>query len=681
MLFGLLVLLSCILFYQFGAPFAIQGHAPILNPDTFLYTQYAKAWADGHPYQFNAADPPTTGSTSHLYPVILSLFYLIGFKGMSLLGVLFWLNTVFLIGSAICFWFISKKICPEWPWIPVLLFVFSGQTVVGVLGLSEAGLFLFLSMLTWCAALYRRHFLQAVALFLLALTRVEGMIIVIVYGVVLLVSRLLNRDSGKDREMKSSLWVFLVGAAGVLIVLILHLILTGMLLFDSTVGKGFFGANHWLTALSIWIQEIIRFFREIFDGSGNNIRLYYMIPLVSGIFIIYGLFRMEWNRRILKFPGQIEIWWLTSILLTILIITLSGFQEIHYDRYIVWVIPLFYLYLIRGVSGLPIRKLFKKTIFGIFVLYQLICYPVFMHSYLSNTGEMRPKVENMQKLTEVLPETAKVAVIGGSGIKYIYPDWHVLNLGGVTAPYFRECPRDVCAVLKVVEHNPNLRFDYFIQRDEPLKIFRSLILDSMLVEQANIIKSSVYVYQFDWDRLFLAQDPLQKDIQALIQNKVLVDHIDIGDIRDEKRCHYRTYSSYVYETMFLSLADFIVDGKTYVDVVRGILGLDSFTFHTRPNQDYWLVIRSIFRGKMRCNMFNEQREITANMETVKQLTIEVNKQYQFEVNMEPLYQKQDSNLFEWAVRIPKEAISGDQTQFSILGDHYVCDYWLYGLNE
>ena len=681
LIFGLLVLLSCVLFYQFGAPFAIEGRTSILNLDTFLYTQYAKVMADGHPYQFNEADPPTTGTTSHLYPIILSLFYLIGFKGMSLLGVLFWLNTAFLIGSAICFWFIAKKICPKWPWIPALLFLFSGQTFVGVLGLSEAGLFLFLSMLTWCAALYKRHVLQAVALFLLALTRIEGMIIVVVYGVVLLVSRLLNKDSDDARTMKSSLWVFLSGIAGVLLVLILHLILTGRFSFDSTLGKGFFVSNHWLTAINIWIQEIIRFFREIFTGSGNNIRLYYMIPLVSGIFILYGLFRMPWNRRILKHPGQIEIWWLTSILLTILLITLSGSQEIHYDRYIVWIIPLFYLYMIRGVSALPIREAFKKTIFGIFILYQVICFPIFMHSYLSSAGKIRPKVENIQKLTEFLPKTAKVAVIGGSGIKYIQPGWYVLNLGGVTVPYFRDCPTDMNAKLKVVERCPNLRFDYFIQPDEPLNVFRPLIMDSMLIEQTNIIKSSVYVYRFDWDRLLSAKDPLQKDVQGLLQNKVLIDHIDIGDVRDEKQSGYRTFSLYKYETMFLFLTDFTVDGKEYADVVRGVLGMDAFTLKTRPDRDHWLVIRSIFRGNMICNMFNEQREIVANMKTVKQLTIEVNRQYEFKVNMEPLYQKQEGNLFEWAVRIPKEAISGDRTQIAIYGDHYVCDYWLYSLNE
>jgi hypothetical protein len=69
------------------------------------------------------------------------------------------------------------------------------------------------------------------------------------------------------------------------------------------------------------------------------------------------------------------------------------------------------------------------------------------------------------------------------------------------------------------------------------------------------------------------------------------------------------------------------------------------------------------------------------METVKQLTIGVNDHHQFEVDMAPAYQKQEGNLFEWAVRIPKEVITKDRTQFSFYGDHYVCDYWLYGLKE
>jgi hypothetical protein len=84
---------------------------------------------------------------------------------------------------------------------------------------------------------------------------------------------------------------------------------------------------------------------------------------------------------------------------------------------------------------------------------------------------------------------------------------------------------------------------------------------------------------------------------------------------------------------------------------------------------------------MKCNFFNEQKDFAADMKTVKQLTIEVNGQYPFEVAMEPLYQKQDGNLFEWAVLIPKEAIPGEETEFSIYGGHYVCDYWLYGSND
>lgn len=681
LLLGLLALFGSILFYQFARPFCVDGQAPVFNLDTFLYMQYAKAWAEGHPYRFNAIDPPTTGSTSHFYPALLSLFYLLGFKGLSLLSVLFWMNTVFLIGSIILFWFISKKICPKWPWIPALLFVFSGQAVVGVLGLSEAGLFLFFSLLTWYAALYQRYILQAIALFLLSLIRFEGMIIAVVYGLVWIGSRLLNRNYGDTRTMKSTLWVFLSGSAGVLLVLGLHLCLTGMLTFDSALGKGFLGYHHWLSVINLWIDEIIRFFLEIFGGYEGNVRLYYMIPLVSGIFILIGLLHMPWNRRALNFPNRIEVWWLISIFITILVIAVSGFQGVHYDRYLVWILPLLYFYLVRGISTLSLKDLYKKIIFGIFILYQIICFPIFLQMYLLNAATMQSKIENIKKLSDVLPQKAKVIVNGGSGIKYLHPRWYMISLGGMTVPFFRKCPIDVYEKLKVIQYNPNLHFDYFVQRDEPLGLFRPLIQDSVVVEQSSIVKSTIYVYRFNWDRLLAAAYPIQGQIQDLLKNKKPIDHLDIGYIEDENRCRYQIYSPHVYERLYAFINHFMVDGKNYVDVARGILGMDSFTFKTIPNQDHWLVIRSVFRGNMLCHLFGEPKEIAANMASVQYLTLELNNRYKFEIEMNPFYQNRDGQLFEWAIRIPKEAITGEQTRFSLYGGHYVCDYWLYISND
>ena len=39
--------------------------------DSFIYLQYAKAIAEGHPFVYTPGNAPTTGSTSLLYPLLL----------------------------------------------------------------------------------------------------------------------------------------------------------------------------------------------------------------------------------------------------------------------------------------------------------------------------------------------------------------------------------------------------------------------------------------------------------------------------------------------------------------------------------------------------------------------------------------------------------------------------------
>ncbi|MDZ7722087.1 MAG: hypothetical protein U5R06_04480 [candidate division KSB1 bacterium] len=56
---GVLLFVFAVQSYQY------DGHMSIMNTDTLIYAQYARAMADGHAYQFNAGDGPTTGSTSH----------------------------------------------------------------------------------------------------------------------------------------------------------------------------------------------------------------------------------------------------------------------------------------------------------------------------------------------------------------------------------------------------------------------------------------------------------------------------------------------------------------------------------------------------------------------------------------------------------------------------------------
>lgn len=53
--------------------------------DSYIHFQYARAIAEGHPLRFFSGGPVSTGATSFLWPLVLSPFYLIGFRGEAIL--------------------------------------------------------------------------------------------------------------------------------------------------------------------------------------------------------------------------------------------------------------------------------------------------------------------------------------------------------------------------------------------------------------------------------------------------------------------------------------------------------------------------------------------------------------------------------------------------------------------
>jgi hypothetical protein len=61
------------------------GHPGASLDDAYIHFQYARAFAEGHPFRFQAGEPISTGATSFLWPLLLAPFYLIGFRGESIL--------------------------------------------------------------------------------------------------------------------------------------------------------------------------------------------------------------------------------------------------------------------------------------------------------------------------------------------------------------------------------------------------------------------------------------------------------------------------------------------------------------------------------------------------------------------------------------------------------------------
>ena len=63
---------------------ATDGHFVPQVVDLYLVFQYARAMAEGHPFQYDAGEPPSTGATSLLHTAVLALAHAAGIRGEGL---------------------------------------------------------------------------------------------------------------------------------------------------------------------------------------------------------------------------------------------------------------------------------------------------------------------------------------------------------------------------------------------------------------------------------------------------------------------------------------------------------------------------------------------------------------------------------------------------------------------
>ncbi len=209
--------------------------------DVLMYMQYARAIAEGRPYEYQLGDPPSTGSTSHLYPALLSVFYKLGFHGEALLWPSLVLNGVFFVGVIACVGFLAAALLPHLMWLALVLAIFSGPIFLGVLGQTDAGLFMVCALGVWTALLYRRPLTAFAAMTAAVWTRPEGA----------LVAAALTLCGGTMavRNRRGAVWlaVGLWGLFQCALVLLWNRWLTGTLMFHSLLGKGYWsGYSGWI---------------------------------------------------------------------------------------------------------------------------------------------------------------------------------------------------------------------------------------------------------------------------------------------------------------------------------------------------------------------------------------------------------------------------------------------------
>ena len=164
-----------------------SGHFVAQASDLYVVAQYAKAMAEGHPFQYNAGEAPTTGATSLLHTAILALAHALGARGEGLVAFAVLFGATLYLASIPLAARVARRLAGEREGLLAGgLVALGGPVVWGYLYGSDIALFLFLALLlldrwlAWWSGGSATGL--AVAGTLVALARPEGLPMALVLG-------------------------------------------------------------------------------------------------------------------------------------------------------------------------------------------------------------------------------------------------------------------------------------------------------------------------------------------------------------------------------------------------------------------------------------------------------------------------------------------------------------------
>lgn len=178
----------------------VNGRNGFPLDDPWIHLTYARCLHDHHSFTFFPGEPSTQGSTSPLYTGLLALGFSVTRNEKILsyaLGVLF--HALFL--AALALWAERRLGDARWAALAVLLVGLDANIAVLSVSGMETSLFLFLVAGAFLARARGQRLLTATALGLAVWVRPDGLILVVLLGLVAALDRLLVRGAGKTGHL------------------------------------------------------------------------------------------------------------------------------------------------------------------------------------------------------------------------------------------------------------------------------------------------------------------------------------------------------------------------------------------------------------------------------------------------------------------------------------------------
>jgi hypothetical protein len=599
---------------------ATKGHVVPQVVDLYVVCQYARAMAEGHPFQYNPGEAPSTGATSLLHTTLLAAAHALGARGEGLVAFAIAGGAACFVASVLLARRIGVLVAGEREGtLAGALLAVGGPAVWGFLYGSDVALFMFLSL--WLLERLLSEWSTpsstglAVAGSLLALTRPEGL------PMALLLAAAWTFFRGRSSRGAARLLSWIPVAAGAL-VLGLNRGLTGAWLGSSVLDKSLI-ANYGVTdGVAIVAEYLVDATRGLLlgfypsqapVGFARGWAPFYFPPL--GLILV--LLALARPRPPLRIPLRL---WAFAAALVLTLTANNIFIGVHFNRYLLWVIPSLLVLVPVGLGELTRlaaredsaleRALFRFGA-GLFLVLGFVSTVRFATLYGDMAGEVyRRDVAAAEWIRAHLPRGVAMANVATS-VEYLTGHRNT-NLHGVTSPAFfgnRTAEREA-GVFEALGRLPEPeRPPYLITSVATQSTFPTLreLVDGAPLFRTASLSDDILVHRMRYDLVGKNGRIFVPESRAAVAGLTEVDRLNVCDSRDESSHDYRFVSSVgnVRLTGTARIDGYLLpDGQreAVIDGGRAILGEESFQVRTRPGRDLIIVLRtssSVVAGTMR----------------------------------------------------------------------------------
>ena len=665
-----------------------DGHFVAQISDLYVVAQYAKAMAEGHPFQYNAGEAPTTGATSLLHTAILAAAHALGARGEGLIAFAVLLGAaLFLASIPLAVRAASRLAGPREGLLAGALLALSGPVVWGYLYGSDIALFLFLALLLldrWLALWNGGPSAGfAVAGALLALARPEGLLVALVLGVASL------RRPGVATSRRERLLPWAPVAAG-LLVLGLQRAITGAWAATSVAEKSLlpnYGLVETIAVSSKYGVDVLRGLLLGFYPSEAPIgfsqgHAAFAFPPLGLLLVLLAAVRAPADVR---GPSRL---WLALVLVLFALVGPNVFMGVHFNRYLLWAFPGLLAFAAAGLSvltglaarddGALERGLFRAGA-GLLLTLGLLSTARFAAAYAEMAGETwRREIPMAEYIRASLPKGAAIANAATS-VEYLTGHRN-MNLHGVTSPAFvgnRTAEREAGVFESLVRLPPAERPPWLLLNRsgyEGSELMQALADGPPVFETASF-GEDLLLFHARWDLLDLGREPVLPEALAATAALVETDRLNVCDARDE-RAHGYGYESRRGELLLagslkLDLASGPQGERMLADAGRVILGGESFRVRTRPGRDLVVVLRT--HRTVVAQALRAQGGFAIPVELGETgLVVRAGGRVALRLALPNL-----SGWNEHVFRIPADSVTAESTDLQLAGRYAAFRYWFY----